>query len=285
MQSRRYRCRSGSAGQNLGLFNLPPCPPDFSFRSAGLRVASLDRAAKFYVDVLGFHALATASGNLALAPAADRSALLHLRAVPAAGPASETAPGLFHLALLVPTPADLARVLLRLAEAKYPIQGLSDHGVSAAIYLADPDGNGLEIYADRPRDAWPQRHGELVMFTRPLDVPELLAAAPDSRPAGLPPATTLGHVHLRVADLAVAEKFATTELGLSVTTRAYPGAIFLAADGYHHHFAANTWHVGQPLAPGEIRAGLDSFHVAVPGLVARKTVRGPADISFELIPA
>ncbi len=259
-------------------------PPTFRFLSARLRVASLDRAEAFYSGVLGLHPLRTASGELTLHPSPDAPALLTLREIPGLPPAPEDAPGLFHLALLVPTRADLARVLRRLAEQRHPIQGLSDHGVSEAIYLADPDGNGLELYADRPRAEWPQRAGQLVMFTRPLDVPLLLSSAPDDRPAGLPPGTTLGHVHLRVADLAAAERFATIDLGLTVTTRAYPGALFYAADGYHHHLATNTWGVRSP-APAALHAGLDSVQATVPGLTAARTVEGPANISFELAPA
>lgn len=259
-------------------------PSSFPFRSARLRVASLDRAQAFYAGVLGLHAARTAAGELTLRPAPDAPALLTLREIPGLAPAPEDAPGLFHLALLVPARADLARVLRRLAEQRYPVQGLSDHGVSEAIYLADPDGNGLELYADRPRAEWPQRDGQLAMFTRALDVPELLSTAPDDRPAGLPPGTTLGHVHLRVADLAAAERFAATELALTVTTRAYPGALFYAADGYHHHLATNTWGV-RSSAPTALHAGLDSVQTAVPGLTAARTVEGPANISFELTPA
>src|SRR5690606_13490320 len=155
---------------------------------------------------------------------------------------------------------ELARLVLRLAEARWPFQGFSDHGVSEAVYLPDPDGNGLELYADRPRSAWQWRDGELVMFTRPLAVEGLLAelARAPARPGGPPwhPLRRIGHVHLHVAELARSGAFYHGLLGFAVTTRRYPGALFLAAGGYHHHLGLNIWEgQGAPPPPADA-AGL-----------------------------
>jgi catechol 2,3-dioxygenase len=205
----------------------------------------------FYGGVLGLRS----EGLLLLAPRASEP-LLALEPAPAAPPRRRGAGGLFHVALLVPGRPELAAVLLRLAEAGVPLQGASDHGASEALYLADPEGNGLEIYADRPRAAWPRSGGALALTTAPLDVAALVAEA-GGRSTPLPPGTCVGHVHLRAPDLEAAESFyGPAGLGLEVTVRDYPGARFFAAGGYHHHLGVNDWGVSRVAAAG------------VPGLAA-----------------
>lgn len=172
--------------------------------------------------------------------------------------------GLYHLALRVPSRSDLAGVLAHLRAAGWPLRGGSDHGVSEAIYLTDPEQQGLEIYADRPREEWPYRGDELAMGTDPLDVDGLLAEAPASRPEELPPDTTVGHVHLEVSDLEASEAFYAGELGLPITQRSYPGALFLGAGGYHHHVGLNEWGGVRPRKAGEALPGLAEFEIAVP---------------------
>jgi catechol 2,3-dioxygenase len=257
--------------------------PSFTLLGARLKVASLGRSQAFYAGLLGLVPAVWRPGELTLRAPGGASPLLTLVETPGAAPAPEDAPGLFHLAFLVPDRPALARVLRRLAEKQAPIGGLSDHGVSEAIYLADPDGNGLEIYADRPRAEWPGRPGKLEMYTRPLDVPNLLATDPESRAEGLPAGTRIGHVHLRVGDLAEAERFFAGKLGLEVTVRGYPGALFFAADGYHHHIGANTWGV-RPGARAAGAAGLDSVIVARAGLTAPQTFRDSDGARFDLTP-
>jgi len=186
--------------------------------------------------------------------------------------------------LLVPDRPALARILRRLAEKRWPIEGLSDHGVSEAIYLSDPDSNGLEIYADRPRADWPAHGSKIEMYTKRLDVSDLLSTDPTASADGLPRGTRLGHVHVRVTNLNKAEPFYTGSLGLEVTVRDYPGALFFAADGYHHHVGANTWGV-QPEANADQAAGLEAVSAAVPGLAAPRTLVDPDGIRFELSPA
>ena len=257
--------------------------PTFTLLGARLRVASLARSRAFYAGVLGLEPHAGRPGELLLRlPGATRP-LLTLVETPGAPPAPAEAPGLFHLAFLVPDRPALARVLRRLAEAQVPLAGLSDHGVSEAIYLSDPDGNGLEIYVDRPRAEWPSKAGKLEMYTRHLDVPNLLATDPAAGAAGLPSGTRLGHVHLRVGSLAEAERFFTGTLGLDVTVRGYPGALFFAADGYHHHVGANTWGV-RPGATTAGAAGLDAVYVSAASATAPRTVLDPDGNRFEIAP-
>jgi catechol 2,3-dioxygenase len=147
---------------------------------------------------------------------------------------------------------ELARTLRRLAEARWPFQGFSDHGVSEAIYLADADGIGIEIYRDRPRREWPLRNGQLQMVTEPLDVDSLLAEVSlDDHPwTGLHPQTRMGHVHLHVANLREAEAFYCGILGFDLVQRYGGSALFVSAGGYHHHIGLNTWAgVGAPPPP------------------------------------
>lgn len=223
--------------------------------SLTLRVPGLPASLGFYRDLLGLEA-PEMSDEASHHPAASAilssprasSPLLLLREAAAAPHPPRRAAGLFHLALRVPHRRDLARVFAGLRDAGLPLQGASDHGVSEALYMADPHGNGVEIYADRPRDAWEWRGREIRMFTRALD-PESLLAELDGKEAAaektvrplLPPGTDLGHVHLRVTDLAAAQAFYRGVLGLDVTTRTYPGALFFSSGGYHHHVGINVW--------------------------------------------
>jgi catechol 2,3-dioxygenase len=145
----------------------------------------------------------------------------------------------------------------------YPIAGASDHGVSEAIYLSDPDGNGVELYADRPRAQWGWQNGQISMVTTPLDLENLLTSI-DTKAATTDPSTQpdLGHIHLHVDDLLRAERFYNEFLGLAVTQRSYPGALFFAAGGYHHHIGANVW-AGKTAAPAN-GVGLISYRLEVP---------------------
>ena len=224
-----------------------------------LRVADLAQVQAFYEDVLGFARLAAPAGSVALAPPGAAQALVVLHAAPDAAPRPRGTAGLFHVAFLFPDRAALARVLKRLLDLGVPI-GSADHGVSEAIYLSDPEGNGIELYADRPQEAWPPRlaDGQVTMYTEALDIPALLALA-RTPGALLPQGTRIGHVHLSVADLGHAEHFYGETLGLEVTQRSYPGALFLGRDGYHHHIAANIWRSHQAAVPGTL--GLVEFTV------------------------
>jgi catechol 2,3-dioxygenase len=207
--------------------------------SVTLAVRDLGGVAAFYQRLLGLRPLpGAATGRLTLA-AGDRP-LLHLVHAPAARLESGREPGLFHTAFLLPDRAALAAWLHHAAALGVPLQGASDHGVSEAIYLSDPEGNGIEVYADRPRAAWPMAGDGVAMFTHRLDLRALMAEAPG--PATPDAATVVGHVHLRANDVPAAEAFYTA-LGLAAMQR-MPQATFLASGGYHHHVAANTWASG-----------------------------------------
>ncbi|MEJ2679698.1 MAG: VOC family protein, partial [Gemmatimonadota bacterium] len=181
--------------------------------------------------------------------------------------------GLYHFAILVPDRRALAGIYLRLHGAGWPFEGFADHLVSEALYLADPDGNGMEIYADRPREQWQHRQGEVRMTTAPLDLDGLLAEldGPDSD-AGLPGGTVVGHIHLHVADLGRAEAFYGDVLGFEATARNYPGALFMSAGGYHHHVGLNVWAGAGAPPPPENAVGLLDFAVVVPEEDARAAV-------------
>ena len=212
--------------------------------SVRLAVADLGRSLTFYTERLGLtvHEQAPAQARLG-APGAP---FLRLDEVPGARPVRNTT-GLFHFAILVPSREALARSLRRLVETRTPMQGSADHLVSEALYLGDPDGNGIEIYRDRPRDTWRWENGEIAMATEPLDLQALHDEA-EGPWDGLPAGTILGHVHLHVARIPPAERFYREVVGLDLTTRFGPTASFLSAGSYHHHLAVNTW-AGLEAAP------------------------------------
>jgi len=202
-----------------------------------LTVNDLDRVAGFYEKALGLVPLG--SDGEARALGAGERVLLELRRDKAARRAVPREAGLFHTAFLLPSRADLGAWLRHAAAARLPLQGASDHIVSEAIYLADPEGNGIEVYADRPREAWTGLDGQIRMTTDPLDVNGVAAAAAGPW-AGAPEGTVVGHVHLQVGALPEAEAFYGGTLGLPVTAH-YPGAAFYGSGGYHHHVATNVW--------------------------------------------
>ncbi|HEX3688206.1 MAG TPA: VOC family protein [Solirubrobacteraceae bacterium] len=245
-----------------------PAPPaiaaDTSLGAVNLTVSDLARSRAFYETALGLGVREADDGTLAFGvPGAD---LVRLRGDASAPALDRRATGLFHLAILFPTRLDLAHALVRLAEARWSLDGVADHLVSEALYLSDPDGNGIELYRDRPRKEWSYADGQLQMATLPLDLRSLAdeLTAADSPQATAPPRTVMGHVHLQVASIPDAEAFYHRVLGFDVTTRAYPGALFVSAGGYHHHLGLNTWHSAGsgPAATGAV--GLRSYEVVLP---------------------
>lgn len=229
-----------------------------------LIVSDLEAQLGFYRDILGLAELESSDGTVVLGTHAG-TPLVYLRHLREARPRPARTTGLYHLAILLPTRRDLARVLRHLAEVRYPLGGASDHLVSEALYLADPEENGIEIYADRPRDAWPRGDGAIRMATDPLDVDGLRSELRDAEPwRAVPPGTTIGHVHLQVSDVTVAERFYHEVLGLDVIVRWRGSASFLSAGGYHHHLGLNCWtSAGAPPAPPD-STGLDYFTLYLP---------------------
>jgi catechol 2,3-dioxygenase len=206
-----------------------------------LTVADLDRSLGYYGREVGLEQLRREGGRASLG--AGGAELLALVEEPGGRPAARHT-GLYHFALRLPERADLARWVAHAARDRVPLLGLSDHFVSEAIYLTDPDGHGIEIYHDRPRDVWERQVGSR-MTTDPLDLSSLLGELDDpaSEPfEGLPAGTDMGHVHLQVADLQDAVSFYRDVLGFELMAELFGSAAFLAAGGYHHHVGANTWH-------------------------------------------
>ncbi len=229
-----------------------------------LVVSDLARERDYWQRVVGLRALEDGPQRCVLGVEGGRP-LVELVSRPQAAPRPAHLPGLFHVALLVPGRPELAQALRRIEAAGERLTGASDHLVSEAIYLRDPEGNGIEIYRDRPREEWPYEHGAVRMTTEPLDLDAVLAELPqEGAGAALAPATSVGHVHLQVGDLAAAEAFYHGLLGFDITVRGYPGALFLSAGGYHHHVGLNTWRsAGSPPAPEGVR-GLALVRVVVP---------------------
>jgi catechol 2,3-dioxygenase len=188
-----------------------------------------------------------------LGPHGSDLTLVHLRERPGARPAPRRgAYGLYHFAILVPDRAALGRFASHAAQAGVRM-GMADHLVSEALYLTDPDGLGIEVYADRPRDTWQRRERELAMATDPLDIESVMAAGGRREWDGMPAGTVIGHVHLHVGDLDQADAFYHAALGLDRIVWSYPGALFLSAGGYHHHVGTNTWAPGPSAAEGDAR--------------------------------
>jgi catechol 2,3-dioxygenase len=223
-----------------------------------LRVADADRVRSYYERTIGLRADGLSLG-------VDGTSLIELIDDPGAPPAPPGSTGLFHLAILVPDRPSLARAVRRVVDSGQRFTGASDHFVSEALYLRDPEGNGIEIYCDRPRSEWEYGPGgELKMGTVALDLDSVLDELPEGDDPGMPDGTRIGHVHLHVADLRPAESFYAGELGLDVTVRSYPGALFLSRDGYHHHLGLNTWQgEGAPPPPPGAR-GLEEYELLLP---------------------
>ena len=214
--------------------------PALSLRAVALTVADLARSTGYYREVIGLRVLKQGAGYAALG--AD-TPLVELHGEPGAAPANPGHAGLYHLAILLPSRADLGRFVAHLMAGHTPIQGASDHLVSEAIYLQDPDGHGIEVYADRDAAGWSWQDGQVSMDTRAADLAGIVASAgTDTQWRGVPSGSVMGHVHLRVSDLNVARDFYSGLLGLDVVADlSRHGALFLSQGGYHHHFGLNVW--------------------------------------------
>ena len=225
-----------------------------------LKVRDLDAVSTFYQSVLGLSAVATSDHRVTLG--VGSSPLLVLEGDSSLSPLDPRQAGLFHTAFLMPTRSDLARWVAHVAEARVPLQGASDHIVSEAIYLADPEGNGIEVYADRPVSAWLGEAGEIQMSTDPLDLPGLLQSAEGTEWSGFPNNGSIGHVHLQVGGTAEADAFYRDVLGLDIAAR-YPSASFYGSGGYHHQLAGNIWNSRRVGKRPEGMAGLDAVEILV----------------------
>jgi catechol 2,3-dioxygenase len=255
---------------------MPVAPP--SFRLPGrsrigivrLQVSDLGQSIAFYEEILGLRArrIGTDTALLSVPGSADPLITLHTRA--GIRPAARGRFGLYHFAILLPDRAALGRMANYLATQPIRV-AMADHLVSEALYLWDPDGLGIEVYADRPRTMWQQLNDELVMATERLDVHDLTAGGGTDPWKGMPDGTTIGHVHLHVGDLSQAEAFFHRALGFDKTVWSYPGALFLSAGGYHHHVATNIWAPGP--SPSPDTAQLIDWELIVPSAETVDAVR------------
>ncbi len=211
-------------------------PPPHIGRVA-LAVADIERSIGFYTDVIGLSLLAREGNDAQMGAGTEPLLLLHGQAGLSR---VRRATGLYHFALLLPSRADLGDALQHYVAVNAPISGFADHAVSEAIYLTDPDGHGIEVYRDRPREEWAFANGKLRMTTEPIDFEGVIGAAPGRAQGGvwrgLPPGTMMGHIHLQVAQIEATERFYIDLIGLDLIIRYGPSATFLAANGYHHHW-------------------------------------------------
>jgi len=217
-----------------------------------LQVSDLQQSVSYYERVLGLRPHDITASRAALSAHDDERTLVTLQTRPGIRRGRRGAFGLYHFAILLPDRAALGRFAGHLASLDMRV-AMADHFVSEALYLWDPDGLGIEVYADRPRESWRHHGRELVMTTDPLDIDSVIASGRGQRWAGAPAGTTMGHVHLHVGNLEEAEAFYHRGLGFDKTVWSYPGALFMSAGGYHHHLATNIWAPGPSPAPDQAR--------------------------------
>jgi catechol 2,3-dioxygenase len=227
----------------------PTLPAGLRLGAVHLTVTELDRSIRFYERAIGLRTHSRGDGDAALGAGGEDLLVLVERSD--ARPAGRHA-GLYHFALLHHSRADLARAMRRLIDTQTPISGASDHGISEAIYLPDPDGNGIELAADRPRERWGDLRDPTTIGPEPLDLQGLLAVVEGEDPQPrAPQELVVGHVHLHVGDIESALAFWRDTVGFEVKTR-FPSAAFISAGGYHHHLGLNTWRgEGVPPAPDD----------------------------------
>lgn len=261
----------GSAAQAQvaapGTYGEPPkahrLPSATRLGAVRLQVSDLARSLAFYEHTLGLRVVDRNDTHASLAPHGDARQIVELVERRGAKPAGRGLLGLYHFAMLLPDRQALGRFVRHLADMRVDAGG-SDHLVSEAFYITDPDGLGIEIYADRPRETWQRIGRELMISTDPVDVAGLVASAGDTLWTGMPVGTTIGHVHLHVGNLAQGSAFFSDGLGFDRMTWRYPGALFLGAGGYHHHLGTNEWAGAGARPPGDEDARLLEWTIEVP---------------------
>jgi catechol 2,3-dioxygenase len=272
---------SGAAGYTV----RPPgyrLPDEIALGPVLLQVADMERSIAYYDRVVGLRTLRRQANAATLGPQDADQPMVELHERRGATPVPRRGRlGLYHFAILLPDRASLGRFAGHLA-ALGEYAGMADHLVSEAFYLTDPDGLGIEVYADRPPASWVVHGGKLAMATDPLDLEDLARAAGEGRWAGAPPGTRIGHIHLYVDDLGRAGDFYHRGLGLDRIGLDFPGALFMSAGGYHHHLGTNTWAAGAPRATvGDARLLEWSIRLPGSGDVAR-AARSLADAGYRV---
>ncbi|MFP7170213.1 VOC family protein [Terribacillus sp. 7520-G] len=236
-------------------------PPLTYIGQVKLRVADLAQSVAYYTKVIGLRIIEEWQGNVSLGT--EGRVLLYLEEGKGLKRKPDRHAGLYHFALLLPSRADLADLVKYYVLNRVPF-GASDHGVSEAIYLNDPDGNGIEIYADKPDTSWKWHDGEIQMTTDPLDGDSLLKEASEEEWHGLPDGTIIGHIHLYMRHLGEAAAFYNNVLGFETVVSGYPGALFVSTGNYHHHIGLNTWHGSNAPSINPDEAGMDWFSIVFP---------------------
>jgi len=247
-------------------------PDTLTLGAAALAVSDLDRSLDFYTNALGMTELARDGDTITVGT--EKAPLLYLIGQAGAKQQPPRSTGLYHVAILLPTRVDLGHALIKIDRSGWPFQGFGDHFVSEASYLADPDGNGLEIYRDRPRDTWTFNGDMINMGTAELDVRGIVGEVANPQAAWkMPPETVIGHMHLRVGDVSMGESFYHSLLGLDVMVK-IPSAYFFSAGGYHHHLGTNQWQSRGAGAPPADSVGLRWWTVTLPDSAAVSEVEG-----------
>ena len=240
-------------------------PADVRLGRVRLQVSDLNRSIVYYERIVGLHAIEQVGSTATLGAHDDDTPLVELHERPGATPVPRRGRlGLYHFAILLPDRGALGRFIAHLGRIGESA-GMADHLVSEAIYLSDPDGLGIEVYADRPRSTWRMQGRSIAMATLPLNVQDLMHAGGDEPWTGAPKGTRMGHVHLHVSDLDQAAAFYHAGLGLDKVVVDFPGAVFMSAGGYHHHLGTNTWAADAPRAT-DADARLLEWTVALPSL-------------------
>jgi catechol 2,3-dioxygenase len=241
-------------------------PAETHISRVHLQVSDLLRSLGFYSEVLGLRLLSADDRRARLSASGTPTHLIELEAVPNATARPPRTSGLYHVAFRVPNRRELARIFFRLVTLGRRFQGFADHRVSEALYLADDDGIGLEIYRDRPRDTWPLVGQQVQMTSDPLDVNALLREGEHDQSdwRGIDQGTDIGHIHLNVGSLERARAFYVDLLGMDVMQSSFPGALFIAAGGYHHHLGLNMWAGANVPPPPPTAVGLRRFSIGIP---------------------
>ena len=236
-----------------------------------LIVEDLERILPFYIDVLGLQVVEQTDRTASLA-ADGKTTLLTLEQPDNVKPRKPGTTGLFHIAFLLPHRSDLANLVHHFIQTRYQLQGASDHHVSEALYLADPEGNDIEIYIDRAPEVWKWDGDQVHMTTEALDVENLLKDASETGWTGMPDQTIIGHIHLQVSDLKKAQEFYCNGLGFDLVLNYGSQAAFISKDRYHHDIGLNTWNSAGASAPDENSAGLKLYTILLPNEEAKQQV-------------
>ncbi|WP_257351880.1 VOC family protein [Pseudalkalibacillus decolorationis] len=236
-----------------------------------LTVSDLKRSLTFYTETLGFRVLEETDNKVTLSTD-NQTPLIIIEQEEKVLPKQQRTTGLYHFAILVPNRRDLGAFIRHISESGYPVQGASDHLFSEAVYLADPDGHGIEVYVDRPESEWVWKNGELPFISDPLDIDSLLKESGDKEWSGFPNKTVLGHIHLHVADLNTAKIFYNEGLGFDITVPFRHQALFVSSGRYHHHIGLNTWNGQGAPAPGENHVRMNWYSIVLPSEEVRSSI-------------